>query len=249
MSYSKIFKNLILSSLFCLSSTYAEDVYDHNYNAWINYFGDHPLGDSKWGIHYDMQARRADYGENWQQRLYRPGINYQLNSAWSLSAGYAYVETSPFGDYPAKHTFPEHRIWEQVQWMGKTGESILQMRLRLEQRYIGEVSRHANDDWQIDRYRYENRVRLMLRLNVPITQDKKWQGIIWNELFINYGENVVKNYFDQNRFFMGVSYQCSKYYKIELGLMEQTLQKRGGVVWENNHTLWLSLVSKLPIDF
>ena len=34
--------------------------------------------------------------------------------------------------------------------------------------------------------------------------------------------------------------------KLEIGFMEQTVQRRGGAVWENNHTAAVWLMSKWP---
>ena len=33
---------------------------DHNAHGWYNYFGDHPIGGSKWGAHLEGQYRRHD---------------------------------------------------------------------------------------------------------------------------------------------------------------------------------------------
>jgi hypothetical protein len=54
------------------------------------------------------------------------------------------------------------------------------------------------------------------------------------------------NYFDQNRAFIGLGRQLSPATKLEIGFMEQTVQRRGGIVWENNHTVAVWLMSKWP---
>ena len=82
---------------------------DSNGNLWLNYVGDHAIGDGPWGLHLEVQTRRADFGDDWQQLLIRPGINYQLSPTLSVSAGWAYVHTSRYGNYPAAAAFPEHR--------------------------------------------------------------------------------------------------------------------------------------------
>ena len=35
---------------------------DDNAHAWFMYFGDHPIGTTKWGAHLEGQVRRADLG-------------------------------------------------------------------------------------------------------------------------------------------------------------------------------------------
>lgn len=225
---------------------HAADHTESNQNLWLNYVGDHPFGDSRWGLHLESQFRRADYGEHWQQLLLRPGINYTISPSITLSAGYGYVDTHPYGDIPAPADFPEHRLYEQVTYTHKALGLEWQHRLRLEQRRIGEVAPATGD---VVNWRYENRVRYMARTTIPLSNDKKWYLALWDELFFNFGSNVSMNYFDQNRAFIGIGRKLTDHTKLEVGFMEQTVQRRGGVVWENNHTIAVWLMSKAPIKF
>jgi Protein of unknown function (DUF2490)/Phage integrase, N-terminal SAM-like domain len=88
----------------------------------------------------------------------------------------------------------------------------------------------------------EYRFRYLLRTTVPLSDDKKWYLALWNEVFINFGGNLEHNHFDQNRAFIGLGRKVSDSTKLEVGFLEQTLQRRGGVNWEHNHTvaLWLT---------
>lgn len=86
----------------------------------------------------------------------------------------------------------------------------------------------------------------MLRTTIPISSDKKLYIPIWNEVFFNFGSNVKGNVFDQNRAFIGLGYKLTNTTRMELGYMEQTVQKRGGEIWERNHTMALWIMSKWP---
>lgn len=239
MSFMKKILTLILigsSSLPCLA-----DKQDSNGNLWLNYVGDHPIVGSKWGIHLEAQERRSDLGDDRQQLLLRPGMNYQLNPSTMLSFGYCHVETYPYGDYPALHEFPEHRLWQQVShttsWLGLDWTH----RLRLEQRWIGEMEQYGDGGWNVEHWRFENRLRYMLRTTIPLTPSKKTYLAFSDEVFFNFGSNVDGNDFDQNRAFIGIGHKINDTTKVELGFMEQTIQRRGGKIWEHNHTgvLWL----------
>ncbi len=229
-----------------LTSVHASDQHDNNTHLWVNYVGDHPLFGTPWGLHLEVQNRLADFGEKWQQLLIRPGLNYTISPTLTVSAGYAYVETHPYGDYPALDEFPEHRLWEQAVLTRQALGLEWQHRLRLEQRRIGELQRNATGGYDVGNYRYENRIRYMLRTTVPLTADKKTYLALWDEVFFNFGSNVVKNYFDQNRLFIGVGRKLSDTTRLEIGYMEQTIQRRGGAIWENNHTVSVWLMSKWP---
>ena len=239
-------KRALFILLALVGSLGAADHSESNSNLWLNYVGDHPIGKGPWGVHLESQIRRADFGGNWQQLLLRPGINYTISPALTVSAGYAWVETHPYGDIPIAADFPEHRLWEQAVVSHKALGLDWTHRLRLEQRRIGEVAPATGD---VTNWRYENRIRYMLRTTIPLSADKKWYLALWDEVFFNFGSNVSMNYLDQNRVFIGLGRQLSDNTKLEIGFMEQTVQRRGGNVWENNHTLTVWLTSKWPVKF
>ncbi|MBN8245982.1 MAG: DUF2490 domain-containing protein [Verrucomicrobia bacterium] len=233
---------LVCSTAFALLAA-AESV--SNNNLWINYAGDHPVQGGPWGIHLESQWRRSDFGGGWQQILLRPGVNYTINRAWSVSAGYAWVETHPYSSLPIPHEFPENRIWEQVVFAHGGLGLEWSHRLRLEQRFIGQMA-FDNGDWDVASWRYENRIRYLLRTTLPISRSGRWYLTLWDEVFFNFGSNVSGNDFDQNRVFFGLGCKLTDTTRLEVGYMEQTLQRRGGAIWENNHTLALWLMSRWP---
>lgn len=237
-----------LAAFFLASTGLAADrLTDSNGNLWLNYVGDHPLGNSPWGLHLEVQNRRADFGDAWQQLLVRPGINYQLSPTLSVSAGWAYVRTYPYGEYPALASFPEHRAWEQVLHQFKLLDLEWSQRLRLEQRWLGEMAKPTpTDDYELANWRYENRIRYMLRTSIPISASGKTYIALWDEVFFNFGSKVKGNHFDQNRVFLGIGRKLSASTRVEVGYMEQTVYRRGGSIREDNHTITLWITSKWP---
>lgn len=210
-----------------------------NANLWLNYVGDHPIGDGPWGLHLEMQNRLSEWGEDWQQLLFRTGINYQIDPKMSVSLGYAFVETFPYGELPVAAEFDEHRIYEQFSYKDSWKGLDWQHRFRLEQRFIEDL---AAANW-----RPENRFRYMLRTTIPLTDDKKWYIALWDEVFLNFGGNLDNNHFDQNRAFAGLGHKLDQHTALEVGFLEQTLQKRGGVNWEHNHTVAVWLTSNAAL--
>ncbi|HCN27545.1 MAG TPA: hypothetical protein DIT64_01910 [Verrucomicrobiales bacterium] len=226
----------------CEATASARDQHADNHNLWLNYVGDHPLSGSPWGLHLEAQVRREDWGDEWQQLLLRPGVNYQISPTLSASAGWAYVRTYPYGELPVAHEFDEHRAWEQVSWRTEMLGLEWQHRFRLEQRWLEEQDARGNRlDWRL-----ENRFRYMLRASVPLTANKKTYLALWNEVFLNFGGNIDKNHFDQNRAFIGIGRKLSDHTRIEIGFLEQTVQRRGGDKLENNHTASVWLMSAWP---
>jgi len=225
----------------------SSDLHDHNSNLWLGYIGDHPVANGPWGIHLEAQVRRAELGESWQQLLLRPGVNYTLNPRVSFSGGYCFVETFPYGDFPAADQFPEHRVWEQVTvtvpFLGLDWVN----RFRLEQRNIGELAPRPGGGQEVTGYRYENRIRYQLRTTVPLDEAGRNYLVAWNEVFINFGPEVKGNTFDQNRAFLGLGRRLGNAFRLEAGFLEQTVQRRLGRIWEHNHTFVIYLSSNAAL--
>jgi hypothetical protein len=236
-------KSALIAFLLC-TPVFAQ--VDDNANAWFMYFGDHPINGSKWGAHLEGQWRRTDLGLKWQQLLLRPGVNYQLTKNIGLTGGYGFVRSYPYGDFPSVAAAPEHRFFEQALIKKKLWKQEFQNRLRLEQRNLGVMTKQADGSYAPTAWRYENRFRYMLRTDIPLTKDKKNYIGLYNEIMFNFGKNVEKNVFDQNRAYIAYGRDLGRQTKLELGYLEQTIQRRGGLVFEHNHTLQIAIYSKLP---
>jgi hypothetical protein len=227
-----------------------ERVLTPNYNGWYMYFGDHPVRDGPWGVHLEGQWRRHDAITKGQQLLLRPGVNYEVSENLLLSAGYAFVDTFRYGEFPVSERFPEHRVFQQALLRHSVGRAGLSHRYRLEQRFLGEVSRDQAGERQVDRWRHENRFRYMFRVAVPLQGDRietgKWYLALYDEVFVNFGKNVAANLFDQNRAYAALGYAAFRASRIELGYLNQLVQQRNGRILEVNHTVqvgWFSTLS------
>ena len=242
---------ILISCLFTLimwsGPAYHEKTY--NQNAWLMYFGDHKFS-RKFGIHLEAQLRRSDWGKNPQQLLLRTGINYHPSNAIFYTVGYCFVETYPYGNFPVKDAYPEHRLWEQMQIKStlKTVEWI--SRFRLEQRFSQlPVFIPASSSYEPGDAVYTNRFRLLNRFSHALTgksiQDRSWYVTMYDEFLLNFGKNVAANFFDQNRLYFALGYKIPKLGRLELGYLEQTIFKSDGIKIENNHTLQVGLSSNL----
>ncbi|AKD03289.1 DUF2490 domain-containing protein [Pontibacter korlensis] len=222
------------------SAQTTERIKDHNTNGWYMYFGDHKVAD-RWGIHAEVQLRRHNTIKNPQQLLFRTGVNYDLTPTAMFTLGYGFIETHPYGDYPAAGTFPEQRIYEQLQLKGNIARVGLSHRYRLEQRWVKQPG--AAD------YTYLNRARYMIKATLPLVgpslEPKEPFLAAYDEVFVGFGENVKQNIFDQNRAYVALGYKISNSSSLELGYLNQIVQKANGVVFEHNHTLQVSFFHTL----
>ena len=239
------FAGLLFLGLVGAAGLRAQDrVVDQNVNAWFMYFGDHPVSD-RWGVHLEGQYRRHDVVSDWQQLLLRPAINYEASDAVTLTAGYAYVRTHRYGEFPAAARFPEHRIFQQAVLRHGVGKVGFSHRYRLEQRYIGEARAEPGDSPEVQRFRYENRARYMLRGVIPFGESRYYLAA-YDEIMVNFGRNVASNVFDQNRAYLALGRKLGKPGNLEIGYLHQLGQQRSGRVFESNHTIQVALFSQFP---
>ena len=233
MTPSRVLLLALLSPL-CLSSQ--SRVNDHNAHGWYNYFGDHPIAGSKWGVHLEGQYRRHDVITQWQQLLLRPGVNYQLSPKVTLTAGYGYIRSYVYSEYAAPGpATPEHRLWEQAWIRYKTGRIGWNTRLRFENRFV----------WNNPGYRYENRFRAWQQIRVPIAPRKYFTA--YDEFWVYVKPYVSNSWFDQNRAYAAIGFEFRPTLRLEIGYMNQAILVRNGSRLELNHTFMLSLFSTARI--
>jgi hypothetical protein len=215
---------------------------DHALHGWGMFFGDHRFGDSPWGLHLEGQWRRTNGFNQWQQLLLRPGIHYVINPRIRLTAGYGYIDTYPYGEFPAVLSkTPEHRIWEQAQVFYKSGKVSMSSRFRFENRFLGQRDRATQE---LTHYRYENRLRLMQRATVPLTP--RYYVAAYDEFWLYVKPYVSASMIDQNRAYIALGRKLNPRWDVEAGYMHQAIWQRNGRVLESNHTLMFAINSRQP---
>lgn len=177
----------------------------------------------------DLHLRtKEDFFDNFSQSIFRPGITYYLNDATKLTAGYAYVSHYP-ADNHKDVTQPEHRPWQQIQWHNQYAKIRTMQWFRLEERFRRKI---LNDSQVASGYNFNYRVRYNFFLQAPLSK-KGFQPhtvtfVVNDEVHVNFGKQIVYNYFDQNRFFVGFAYQTNKTDQLQAGYMNLFQQLPAG---------------------
>jgi hypothetical protein len=226
-------------------------VNSYNVNSWFQYFGNHKIS-PRWGFHTEIQVRRSEFVTSWQQLLLRAGVDYYPHDQVRITAGYCFVNTWPYGDFPVANNFPEHRIWQNFLFTHPVSRITMQHRFRPEQRFFGNPQ-----TGKFENTRYENRLRYMVRVVMPLKEKtldpKEFYLAFQNEIFINFGKEVRYNIFDQNRLYGALGYHMGKPGRIELGFMNQIVQQRNllqpgnEVIIENNNTIVIAYFQTLQL--
>jgi hypothetical protein len=224
--------HIICSTVLCIASfvSLAQNtrVTDKNAIGWFNNFTTLKFS-NKWSGHLEYQWRRENVVTNWQQSLFRTGINYQLNNKVALRLGYAWIETFPYGDIPlqaAGKRFPEHRVFQMVTINDNLNRIEMSHRFMLEQRWIARYTNVALA--KPDDFIFLNRLRYMCRMQMALGKktitDKTVYAAMYDEIFVGFGKNVNENVFDQNRLAILLGYRFSKKLRMEAGFFQQILQ-------------------------
>lgn len=232
-----------------------ERVLDHNAIGWFTYNGDHQIA-PQWAVHTEAQWRRTRLGLGRQQLLLRLGLVYSLSEQVQVSGGYTNLTTYPYGDYPTAdlgQATPEHRAYQDITFASTYGRLQLAHRLRLEQRWLGQLN-EANPR-QVAGWEYQHRARYQIEAEIPLQgptiDDGEWYLNFFDELFISFGKNVGRNVFNQNRISGGLGYQIQDNWKLELNYLNQWTQHAEPApdtqqsVFENNNGFRLNMIYNL----
>lgn len=215
--------------------------------AWFAYFNQTRFN-KRWGLWGDVQLRtKEELVNNLSESVIRVGLTYYLSNDTRLTFGYAFVNHFP-GDNHADISQPEHRIWQQIQWHYKYSRMRLAHRMRLEEKFRHKI---ANDDNLSDGYNYNWKIRYNLLLNVPLNKKafapNTFSFVLNDEIHVNFGKEIVYNYFDQNRFFAGLSYHTSPGDNLQFGYMNLFQQLAAGNSYRVIHAARISYFHNLDI--
>lgn len=206
-----------------------------------------------WSVPLEAQLRRADTGLTWQALLARAALVREVNKHVAVGGGFGIQVTWPYGAFPAATRFHENRTFEQVVVKWEARSTGFENRLRLEQRWVEKVDPIARK--VLDAHTYTNRLRYKSGVTIPLRRvDPSKSGLgdgdtflfVNDEIAFNFGKNVQKNTFDQNRFAVGIGHHFSKLI-FQGGYLHQYIQRSDGVRFESNHAITLSLTYNIPV--
>jgi hypothetical protein len=189
---------------------------EYREQTWLGFFNQTRFTKHS-GLWLDLHFRLT---ENFIQEkslsIARVGYTYYVGEA-KITAGYAYA--TRYAHAANQPNEPEHRGWQQVQWVDKKKDFTMMQWIRLEERFRDKIE----DGWLTGDYRFNYRARYNLALTVPLkgkqVQAKTPFLFFNNEVHVNFGKEINVNFFDQNRMFAGLGYQFTSHLNAHLGYM------------------------------
>lgn len=234
-------KKFFLTALLCCSGLLALQAQSVNqFNSWWMYFGNHRLTD-KLSLHTEYQWRRSDFASQWQQSLMRFGLDVKVADKATVTGGYGWIVSYPYGEQPIATKFTEHRLFEQLILTGSAGRFGFNHRYRIEQRWLENAGINQAGERVTDGYRFANRARYRFLVTYPLSKSAMEDNTLflaaYDEVFLGFGNGIVKNILDQNRLYFALGYRFNKDFNIQLGYLNHRVIKGDGLQQENNHTL------------
>lgn len=201
--------------------------------AWMAYFNQARIS-NKFGLWTDIHLRTKEkLFKDLSQGIFRLGATYYLTDMAKLTGGYAFVNHFP-ADNHQEISQPEHRSWQQVQWHTGFAKLRLMQWFRLEQRFRRKIK---DDDELASGYFFNHRIRYNILTQFPLSRRRFEKGtfsfVVSDEAFVNFGKQIVNNYFDQNRFFAGFHFHLNAHDNLQLGYMNVFQQLPAGNVYRS----------------
>jgi len=213
--------------------------------TWVDIFSQNRFS-NKWGLWTEGQlSMRNNFTNHFFQSVIRVGAIHYFNETYKLIIGYANVQHFP-GDNHKYITQPENRIYEQFQWQTRYPKSRLVQSFRLEERFPRKI---LNDSTLGDGHSFTYGFRYYIWYDISLGRNvllpHTWSMVINEEMHLNFGKQVVYNYFDQNRFFLGVKYQLGANNNLQAGYMNLFQQLSSGNKYKSIQAMRMFYVHNL----
>lgn len=178
---------------------------------------------NKLSFQFDNQLRTTHKWKSADLYIMRAGITLALKNGYAIATGYNLVEFWRTID-DVHDNITEHRFWQQIQVAKLRKKSILQQRIRIEERWMPVVGIRNNKFYKKDE-NINSRFRYWSRWQWPLSGNPNFQkgffGITQEEVLLNLTGSRFTNkmLFDQVRGYAGTGYRLNRNLDIEAGYM------------------------------
>jgi len=176
--------------------------------SWLDYLNQNRYS-KQWGSWIDLQLKLTDnYYKSELATETAIGATYYTKNNLKLVGALTYVDQVQAG--PISYHLSEYRPWQMVQLNTDLTHLKTLQWLRLEERF----RETAIDNHPSNHYDFNYRFRYQFLSNIPLTKHHYQKGslsfVVSEEVYLNFGKNIVYNTFDQNRFSAGFYYYINK---------------------------------------
>ena len=243
MKSIKLFGLLLLSFI---AKAQTEKNVDQQSLLWTRY-SNQLIINNHWSIHSEFDNRVFINPTEENLFLLRMQGRYKINSNIDIGAGYAYFSVATQDpNNPRDFQTPEHRVQQDIGWKQDLNSSIiLHQRFQIEERFI-----HNSNNEELlpgSTFTWRFRYRLQGEFSCWNKEAQHLTAVVYDELMINAGENIVKNTFDQNRIYAALRYGVNSNIAFELGYLKSFQQRASGVDYYDRDIIRFTFYHKINL--
>lgn len=216
---------------------------NYDSGAWLGLYTTYWFS-KKWGYYGEYHLRRADFVNRMSKLYLRFGVNYKVDTQFRITLGV--VNRYTWTDYPELVTeeryVPEYRFWEQALFSAKYFGLKIYHQLRTEQRWRRSTKIADPKYYYYNRFRYK--ILAYAPIFGPLLETNSLFLTLYNEIFMQAGEKVEYNYFEDNRAYVGLGYGLTDSVHLHMGYMK-SFGQLNAFEFRDNDIFRLSIYHKL----
>jgi Protein of unknown function (DUF2490) len=200
----------------------------------------------KWSIHSEFDNRIFLNPVEHNLFLLRMLSRYKINSDVDVGAGIVYFSVATQVPEQTFHfDIPEYRAQQDISWKQNLGKVTLSNRFQIEERFFHNANKE--ELLPVTAFFWRFRYRLLVEYNFWKKQNQYLKAIVYDELMINGGENIVRNTFDQNLIYAAFQYGINNNIALELGYLKSFQQRASGVDYFDRDIIRFTFLHKINL--
>ena len=208
---------------------------------WYGYYNKLQINQN-WVLNSEVQERHVYQPLVQHQLVFRTNLDRRILDDINVSLGFVVFLQSP-NDPESESTLmvPELRTDFGFNAKKKYKYFNVNQRFKVEARFFHQTENNE----LVGGYQFSNfRMRYQLGLDIPLIKKQDAEKLILkikDEVMFNFGKNIVKNVFDQNRIYIGLNYPMNKNLAFEAGYLNWFQQRPSGTDFYNRDIIRFSV--------
>ena len=208
---------------------------------WYGYYNKLQINQN-WVLNSEVQERQFYQPLVQHQLVFRTNLDRRILDDINVSLGFVVFLQSP-NDPESESTLmvPELRTDFGFNAKKKYKYFNVNQRFKVEARFFHQTENNE----LVGGYQFSNfRMRYQLGLDIPLIKKQDAEKLILkikDEVMFNFGKNIVKNVFDQNRIYIGLNYPMNKNLAFEAGYLNWFQQRPSGTDFYNRDIIRFSV--------
>lgn len=230
--------------IFCHDLFSQSKIVSNGNQQWFQYYNQARLGD-KWTLLSDLGYRWKEGFHKNSQYIIRTAIGYSIHPSVRISLGVAHL-----GSFIAnKVSVFELRPYQELAIKNNFNKTEITHRFRVEERFFNFDN---NGEFQLSSD-FNFRFRYSIMMGIPLFRLSKENAnrifllYIGDEIFINAGNTIANNFFDQNRIIFSPSLKLNEQVTISLTWNSQFASTSLQNTYIYTNVIWFQIKHKLGI--